>query len=62
MKTLVNQLRQDFGSERTLLLDGGDSWQGTATALWTNGMEMVQANNLLGVDIASRPLGIHLYT
>ena len=53
MKTLVNQLRQDFGSERTLLLDGGDSWQGTATALWTNGMEMVQANNLLGVDIAT---------
>ena len=53
MKTLVNQLRQDYGSERTLLLDGGDSWQGTATALWTNGMEMVQANNLLGVDIAT---------
>ena len=53
MKTLVNQLRQEFGSERTLLLDGGDSWQGTATALWTNGMEMVQANNLLGVDIAT---------
>ena len=53
MKTMVNQLRQDFGSERTLLLDGGDSWQGTATALWTNGMEMVQANNLLGVDIAT---------
>ena len=53
LKTLVNQLRQNFGSERTLLLDGGDSWQGTATALWTNGMEMVQANNLLGVDIAT---------
>lgn len=53
MKTLLNQLRQDYGSERTLLLDGGDSWQGTATALWTNGMEMVQANNLLGVDIAT---------
>ena len=53
MKTLINQLRQDFGSERTLLLDGGDSWQGTATALWTSGMEMVQANNLLGVDIAT---------
>lgn len=53
MKTLVNQLREDFGSERTLLLDGGDSWQGTATALWTNGMEMVQANNHLGTDIAT---------
>ncbi len=53
LKTLVNQLRQDYGSDRTLLLDGGDSWQGTGTALWTNGMEMVQANNLLGVDIAT---------
>ena len=53
IKTLVRQLRQEFGSDRTLLLDGGDSWQGTGTALWTNGMEMVEANNILGVDIAT---------
>ncbi len=53
LRTLVNQLRGEFGSDRTLLLDGGDSWQGTATALWTEGMEMVVANNLLGVDIAT---------
>ena len=53
LKTLIDQLRQDYGAERTLLLDGGDSWQGSATALWTNGLEMVQANNLLGVDIAT---------
>lgn len=53
IKTLTDQLRQDFGSDRTLLLDGGDSWQGTGTALWTGGMEMVQVNNLLGVDIAT---------
>ena len=53
LKTLINRLRQEFGSERTLLLDGGDSWQGSATALSTRGMEMVKACNILGVDIAT---------
>ncbi len=53
LKSLVDRLRQEYGADRTLLLDGGDSWQGSATALWTNGMEMVQANNLLGVDVAT---------
>ena len=53
LKSLVDQLRQSHGSERTLLLDGGDSWQGSGTALWTRGMEMVQANNILGVDVVT---------
>jgi len=34
-----------------LLLDGGDTWQGSATSLWTNGQDMVDATLLLGVDI-----------
>ena len=34
-----------------LLLDGGDSWQGSATALWTQGRDMIEASKLLGVDI-----------
>ena len=53
LKTLVDSLRGEFGHERTLLLDGGDSWQGSGTALWTRGLDMVKANNILGVDIAT---------
>ena len=34
-----------------LLLDGGDTWQGSATALWTRGQDMVDASLLMEVDI-----------
>jgi S-sulfosulfanyl-L-cysteine sulfohydrolase len=34
-----------------LLLDGGDTWQGSATALWTNGQDMVDACKALTVDV-----------
>ena len=51
LATLVKQLRGQSGVENTLLLDGGDSWQGSATALWTQGQDMVAACNLLGVDV-----------
>ena len=34
-----------------LLLDGGDTWQGSATSLWTQGQDMVDACKLLGVDV-----------
>jgi S-sulfosulfanyl-L-cysteine sulfohydrolase len=49
LATLVKQLRA--ARPGALLLDGGDSWQGSATALWTNGQDMVDASKLLGVDI-----------
>jgi len=51
LKTLVDKLRGDFGSNKTLLLDGGDTWQGSGTSYWTRGKDMVEACNLLGVDV-----------
>jgi S-sulfosulfanyl-L-cysteine sulfohydrolase len=49
LATLVKRLRASRPG--ALLLDGGDTWQGSATALWTNGQDMVDAQKLLGVDI-----------
>jgi sulfur-oxidizing protein SoxB len=34
-----------------LLVDGGDTWQGSATSLWTRGQDMIDAQKLLGVDV-----------
>ncbi|MES2993326.1 MAG: thiosulfohydrolase SoxB [Pseudomonadota bacterium] len=51
LATLVKQLRAS--RPNSLLLDGGDTWQGSATALWTNGQDMVDAAKLLGVDMMS---------
>jgi sulfur-oxidizing protein SoxB len=50
LATLVKSLRSQRKG-RTLLLDGGDTWQGSATSLWTKGQDMVDAQKLLGVDI-----------
>lgn len=51
LRTLVKRLRGEYGAGDSLLLDGGDTWQGSATAYWTRGKDMLGASNLLGVDI-----------
>jgi len=49
LATLVKRMRASRPG--ALLLDGGDTWQGSGTALWTNGQDMVDACKLLGVDV-----------
>ena len=51
LTTLVRKLRAEYAQGRSLLLDGGDTWQGSGTALWTRGQDMVEACNLLGVEV-----------
>ena len=49
LATLVKRMKSSRPG--ALLLDGGDTWQGSGTALWTNGQDMVDACKLLGVDV-----------
>jgi sulfur-oxidizing protein SoxB len=49
LATLVKRLKA--ARPYALLLDGGDSWQGSATALWTRGADMIAASRQLGVDL-----------
>ena len=51
LKTLIDQCRAEAGDGRSILLDGGDTWQGSGTSLWTRGKDMVEACNMLGVDV-----------
>jgi len=50
LKTLIDRLRSDVGPERSLLLDGGDLWQGSGLANAMQGADMVEAANLLGIE------------
>ena len=50
LATLVKKMRAERPN-RTLLLDSGDTWQGSATSLWTKAQDMVDAQKLLGVDV-----------
>jgi sulfur-oxidizing protein SoxB len=49
LATLVARLRASRPG--ALLIDGGDTWQGSATSLWTRGQDMIDAQKLLGVDV-----------
>jgi S-sulfosulfanyl-L-cysteine sulfohydrolase len=48
LATLVKRLQASRPG--ALLLDGGDTWQGSGAAMWTKGQDMVEAAKLLGVD------------
>jgi S-sulfosulfanyl-L-cysteine sulfohydrolase len=49
LATLVKRLRD--ARPGALLLDGGDTWQGSGVSLWTKGQDMIDAQLALGVDI-----------
>jgi S-sulfosulfanyl-L-cysteine sulfohydrolase len=50
MATLINAVRAERPG-RTLLIDCGDTWQGSYTSLATKGEDMVTVMNALGVDV-----------
>jgi sulfur-oxidizing protein SoxB len=49
LATLVKRMKANRPG--ALLLDGGDTWQGSGTSLWTNAQDMVDACKLLTVDV-----------
>jgi len=51
IKTLVNQVIAERGKDKVLFMDSGDTWQGTAIGLFTKAEAIVEAQNLLGIDI-----------
>ncbi len=48
--TLVKAIRGERGDNKVLMLDGGDTWQGSYTSLKTNGQDMVDCFKLLKPD------------
>ena len=50
LKTLIDRLRGDAGEKHSVLVDGGDLWQGTGLANIMQGRDMVEVANLLGIE------------
>ena len=48
--TLIKAIRAERGDNKVLLLDGGDTWQGSYCSLKTQGADMVEAMNALKPD------------
>ena len=51
--TLIKSVRAERGDDKVLLLDGGDTWQGSWTSLQTKGQDMVDVQSALKVDAMS---------
>ncbi len=51
MKPIIDHVKKERGEENVILVDSGDTWQGTAVALKTDGEAIVDAQNYLGVDV-----------
>jgi sulfur-oxidizing protein SoxB len=47
---LIGAVRDERGADKVLLLDGGDSWQGSWTSLQTKAQDMVDVMSALKVD------------
>jgi sulfur-oxidizing protein SoxB len=47
---IINAIRAERGADKVLLLDGGDTWQGSWTALQSKGQDMVDIMEALKVD------------
>jgi sulfur-oxidizing protein SoxB len=48
--TLIKAIRSERGDDKVLLLDGGDTWQGSYTSLKTQGEDMVKVMKALGIE------------
>ncbi len=48
--TVIRRIRAERGEDNVLLLDGGDTWQGSYTAQQTQGADMVEIMNALSPD------------
>ncbi|MDA9734839.1 thiosulfohydrolase SoxB [SAR116 cluster bacterium] len=48
--SLIKKIRAERGEDKVLLLDGGDTWQGSYTSLKTQGEDMLEAMKLMKPD------------
>lgn len=48
--TLINAVRAERGEDKVLLLDGGDTWQGSWTSLQTKAQDMIDVMSALKVE------------
>ena len=48
--TLVNAVRAERGDDKVLLLDGGDTWQGSWSSLQSKGQDMIDVMSALKLD------------